>query len=358
MTIRPRTEIEEIAPIAHGGHTAAHSPDALDFSSNVNPYGPSPRVQEGLSDISIGRHPDPRATPLRKFLAEVEKLDAEQLIVGNGSMDLIQHVAVAYIRSHDRVLIAGPTFNEYTRVAAMMGAEILRVDARAEDIFAPNRDAILRRAREVNPRVLFLCNPNNPTGGLLDLEAIEYLVRACPDTLFVLDEAFIRFVPDAASGRGMLRYPNVIVLRSLTKDYALTGLRVGYAMASTAIIASLETVQPPWSVNAFAQAATVTALRDENHLIQSLAELARAKDELVNQLEKMKITVLPSRVHYFLIRVGSAKIFTQQMREQNILVRDCTSFGLPEFVRIATQRPAENARLIQAIKELKCPLER
>lgn len=350
--IHPRPEIKNIAPIEHGGHVATHPRDLLDFSANVNPYGPSPRTWDALRDIHIGQYPDPRATPLRNFLAEIEKLDAQKIIVGNGAIDLIQHIAIAFVRPGDRVLIAAPTFSEYARVATMMGAEIINVNARAENNFAIEPGALLNAARVVKPRLLFLCNPNNPTGALVELAAVENLLRACPETLVVVDEAFIRFVSTTSNARELLRYENLLVLRSLTKDYALTGLRVGYAMASPEIIATLEKVQPPWSVNSFAQAAAIAALRDESHLRDSLAALALAKHNLVNELTQLGFAIVPSPTHFFLMRVDSAKEFAAQLRAQNIWVRDGTSFGLPEYVRIATRTPAENARLIQAIKEL------
>jgi len=336
-------------PVAHGGFHSTHADDWLDFSSNVNPYGPSPRVWDALRDVPIGRHPDPRATPLRDALAERHDIDARQLIVGNGSIELIYHLAVAYLRANDRVLIVAPTFGEYAASAMMMGARRVEYRARPENDFAIDVDALVAQARALRPRVLFVCNPNNPTGTYLARDDIEKILRACDDTLVVLDEAFVRFVANAWDARDLLRYDNLLILRSLTKDYALTGLRVGYALASAAIIESLEKVQPPWSVNAFAQAATLTALDDEQHLRDSLAALARAKIALVNDLTRLGLRVVPSTTHFFLVQVESAAEFARHLRARKIVVRDGTSWGLPNFVRIATRTPEENARLVEAI---------
>ncbi len=358
MLIRPRPEVERITTIPHGGFESGRPPGLLDFSANVNPFGPSPRIWEAMREVPIDQHPDPRAAPLRNLLAEIEGLDARQILVGNGAVDLIYQVAVAYLRAGDRVLIVQPTFGEYANAAAIMGAEIVALDTRvgaqhAVPLHEINLDALQKVARESNPRVIFLCNPNNPTGTYLECQAIEQLRRACPDTLVVLDQVFVRFVADAWSSREWLPFDNLILLRSLTKDYALTGLRVGYAMASTNTIAALEKVQPPWSVNALAQAAAMAALRDEDHLRTSLAALARAKEDLVRDLTQLGMTVFPSRVHFFLMHVGSAFEFTQRLLERQILVRDGTSFGLPEFVRIAARRPSENARLVEAIAQMR-----
>lgn len=353
MPITPRPEIEKLALVAHGGFHSAHAADWIDFSSNINPYGPSPRVWDTLRDVPIGRHPDPRATPLRDVLAEMQNLSARQLIVGNGSVDLIYHLAVAYLRARDRVLIVAPTFGEYAASAAIMGAEIVEYRARPENDFAIDLAALLDQARACSPRFIFLCNPNNPTGKYLARDDIEKILRACDDALLILDEAFVRFVSDAWDARDLLRYDNLLVLRSLTKDYALTGLRVGYAMASVEIIAAIEKVQPPWSVNAFAQAATIAALRDEMYLRDSLSALARAKNDLVDDLTRGGLRVVPSATHFFLAQVESAAEFARRLRERKIVVRDGTSWGLPNFVRIATRTPEENARLLNAIGEMK-----
>jgi histidinol-phosphate aminotransferase len=361
FVLRPhaRPEIEKLAPVAHGGFHSDHQTDWIDFSSNVNPYGPSPRVWEALRNVPIGRHPDPRATPLRNALAERQGVSARQLIVGNGSIDLIYHLAVAYVRADDRVLIVAPTFGEYAASAAMMGAQIVEYRTRPENDFAIDVDAFVAHARATRPRLVFVCNPNNPTGKYLLRDDIEKIIRACNDALVVLDEAFVRFVADAWDARELLRYDNLLILRSLTKDYALTGLRVGYAIASPPIIESIEKVQPPWSVNAFAQAATLAALDDEQHLRDSLSALARAKIALVDDLTRLGLRVVPSATHFFLVQtcevsktsqVYHATEFARQLRAHKIIVRDGTSWGLPNFVRIATRTPEENAQLVAAIQ--------
>ena len=251
------------------------------------------------------------------------------------------------------MLIVAPTFGEYAASAAIMGAEIVEYRACPENDFAVDVDALLNQARRCNPRFIFLCNPNNPTGKYLAHADVERILRACPNALLILDEAFVRFVADAWDARDLLRNDNLLILRSLTKDYALTGLRVGYAMASPSIIESLEKVQPPWSVNAFAQAATVAALHDEDHLRDSLAMLACAKNDLGSDLTRLGLRVVPSATHFFLVQVPSASEFARQLRERKIIVRDGTSWSLPKFVRIATRTPKENARLVSAIEEMK-----
>ncbi len=347
--IAPRPEIEKLAPVVHGGY---HSADAarLDFSSNVNPFGPSPRVWEQMRSVVIGEHPDPRAAPLREFLAARENVKVDELIVGNGSVELIYGLALAYLRAGDRVLIVAPTFGEYAAAAKIMGAEVMEFCLREQNNFALDVDTLIPRARELKPRILFLCNPNNPTGTYVSRAAILEILRACPETLVVLDEAFVKFLPDAWRSNAEMEFENLVILRSLTKDYALTGLRVGYAMGAPAIISALEKVQPPWSVNSFAQAAAMAAMCDHEFFRESLMQLERAKLELVKGLHELGLAPLDSPLNFFLLPVPSSQEWSARLLAQGIRVRDCASYGLPHLVRIATRRPQENAALLAALK--------
>ncbi len=362
--IQPRPELEHVPSVPHGGFhcrsTLMPEPaDLLDFSANVNPFGPSPRIWDAMRTVPIEQHPDPRATPLRLFLAEHLGVEPRQLLVGNGSVDLIYHLAVAYLRTGDRVLVVEPTFGEYAAAAAMMGAEVVRYRTDPATHFALDIEAFLALARKTQPRLLFLCNPNNPTGTYLNQEAIVQILTHCPDTLCVLDEAFVRFVPTAWSLLDVLASAsNLLILRSLTKDYALTGLRVGYALSHPPIIAALEKVQPPWSVNTLAQAAAIAALQDEEYLQTTLTTLARASHALAQDLVRIRLWPLPSRTHFCLLPVPSADVWTRELYARQILVRDCSSFGLPTYIRLAARGMHDNARLVAALAEIggrRCP---
>lgn len=370
----PRLEIERIPCVTHGGfHSSLPQENLLDFSANINPFGPSPRIWDAMRQVPISQHPDPRAMPLRHALAACQGVDPAALLVGNGAVDLIYQLAVAYLRPSDQVLVVAPTFGEYAAAATMMGAAVITyptfpagghcVDGGVQCVASlpnplPNLDALLLQAQQICPRMLFICNPNNPTGTYLDRASIEAVLNACPDTLLVLDEAFVNFVAAPWCACDLLNYGNLLILRSMTKDYALTGLRLGYAIAAPEVIAALEKVQPPWSVNALALAAGMAALEDKEHLSTSLVALAEAKAELVDALVGMGLPPLPSSVHFFLLPVHSASAWQRALLQHNILVRDCMSFGLPAFIRIATQQPAVNARLLEAMlvcKEELCP---
>ncbi len=170
----------------------------------------------------------------------------------------------------------------------------------------------------------------------------------CSDAVFVVDEAYQRFaagLPSLVSAR----VSNLLVLRSLTKDYALAGLRVGYAVGSEAVIRALANVRPPWSVNALAQAAAVAALADQDHLEKTLTQLAAAKEDLARGFVSLGWDVLPSACHFFLVRIGEARTVRHRLLKRGLLVRAANSFGLPAYIRVATRRPEDNARLLAAL---------
>ncbi len=352
---QPRPELAHVPVVPHGGHhSGLPSGDLLDFSDNINPFGPSPRIWPAMQSVAIARHPDPRATPLRHALAVHNQVEPAALLVGNGAVDLIYQLCVAYLRPGDRVLIVAPTFGEYAAASTVMGAEVvLHHLQRHPTRFTLDLDKLLAEMQRLRPRLLFLCNPNNPTGTYHDRAVVETLLAHYPDTLLVLDEAFVSFVATPWHSHDLLEYANLLILRSLTKDYALTGLRVGYAMAAPEIIAALEKVQPPWSVNALAQAATLAALADQEHLQATLASLDVARDDLVRNLTNLGLAPLDSSVHFFLVPVQDATHCQRMLVSHGILVRDATSSGLPDCIRIAARQSAENAQLLAAIANVK-----
>jgi L-threonine-O-3-phosphate decarboxylase len=324
----------------------------LDFSVNSNPYGPAPAVRQALTNVPLERYPDREALALRRSLAERLGVAIDRVLVGNGTAELLWLAGLAFLRRNDRVLVVGPTFGEYERVASLMGASVETWLARPEQGFAVQPGPVAQRLGQPALRLVFVCNPNNPTGAMLPPEDIAAWAEAHPGTLFVVDEAYLAFASGLRSTltAGM---PNILIMRSMTKDYALAGLRLGYAVGQEAVIAALKQVRPAWNVNALAQAAGVAALEDETHLQQSLCALRQAKAELVGALTGLGLPPLPSAVHFFLVNVGAGSAFRRALLQHGILVRDCASFGLPAYVRIATRRPEENARLLAAIVQVK-----
>jgi histidinol-phosphate/aromatic aminotransferase/cobyric acid decarboxylase-like protein len=231
-----------------------------------------------------------------------------------------------------------------------MGATVHAWDAQADDAFAIDSEALAYLLASMQPRLVFLCRPNNPTGTMLPLDVVATLADASPATLFVIDEAYLAFAHDAPSCL-TLGLPNVLILRSMTKDDALAGLRLGYAAGHAEVIESLQRVRPAWNVNSLAQAAGLAALADQSHRQRTLALLRSACADLRRDLGALGLPPLPSTVHFFLVDVGNASIFRRRLLQRGMLVRDCASFGLPAYVRIATRQPEDNLRLLRAIRQ-------
>jgi histidinol-phosphate aminotransferase len=358
MRPEPRPELLHMPDPIHGALDFAEldrlalAPEAvLDFSVNGNPYGPSPCVREALAQVPYDRYPDREALALRRVLSAHLDVTADQLLVGNGSTELVWLVALAFVRAGDTVLLVGPTFGEYTRAAVLMGARLHQYSARRTEGFRVVPEAITPLLQQRQPRLVFLCNPNNPTGTFVAPDSIAHWAAAFPRTLFIVDEAYLTFTASAPSVLSVRR-PNMLVLRSMTKAYALAGLRLGYAIGSPDILDALRRARPPWSVNALAQAAGIAALQDTTHLAHCLTRIAQAKHDFVTGLCALELTPVPSTTHFFLVRVGNGASCRQALLQRGMLVRDCASFGLPEYVRMATRRPEENARLLTALEEL------
>ena len=360
MSLQPKPEVEKLKVCPHGGPNFAElkamgltPEEILDFSVSANPFLPPPGVKKILSTVAINRYPDSEATELRQCLSEKLGVSPHNILAGNGAVELIRLVALAYFRQGDAVLIPEPTFGEYEVACQIVGAEVVRQCARAEEGFALRIEETTNLIRQHCPRGVFICNPNNPTGQYLSRQEIEMVLDACGDSLLILDEAFIAFVDESWSSIDLIHRGNVIIVRSMTKDYALAGLRLGYAIANNEIIDSLRRVRPPWNVNVVAQKAGVIALEDADYLKWCEQKVREVKQFLTTELYRIGFTLVSSKANFFLVRVGDAKGFRTALLRHGILVRDCTSFGLPEYVRITPLTMPECQKLIATIKKLR-----
>ncbi len=355
MTPRPRPHIADLAPVYHGRVTDAElaglgltRDEVIDFSVNTNPLGPPPAAVTAARRARWTHYPDDTAAPLRRELAEREGRAEDEVIVGNGSAELIWLVALAFLDPGDAAVVVGPTFGEYARAIRVVGAVVYEERADPTSGFTVDPLAVVERVLAVAGRVVFLCNPNNPTGTLLPPSAVGALADAVPESLIVVDEAYRQFVDEPPPSASLLGRGNVVLLRSLTKDYALPGLRLGYALAPASICAALDRVRPPWSVNAVAQAAGLAALRETTHLEEARDEVRRARTYLSAALGALGLPVLPSAANYLLVRVGDARSVRAALLRRGVCVRDCTSFGLPEYVRVGLRTVPECERLVAA----------
>ncbi len=325
--------------------------EVLDFSANLNPFGPPPGIKKAMGKADITGYPDSRATRLRRLLADKLGVSEENIIVGSGSVELIRLAALAYFGRGDLVLIIEPTFGEYEVACQISGASIIK-QRRAPKSFQLDIAETTELIQQHRPKGIFIDNPNNPTGQYLSLEEFERLLDAGKNSLVVLDEAYITFVDDVWSSLNMFKGNNLLILRSMTKDYALAGLRLGYGVGGKEIISTLSRICPPWNVNAIAQQAGIVAVAAEGYLRQCQIKLKPAKSYLVAELSRLGLPPVPSAANFLLVEVGNAPKFRQELLQRRFLVRDCTSFGLPSYVRISPRTLTECRRLVRAIEEM------
>ncbi len=356
MPLQPKRCLAGLKTCPHGGINHAElkslgiEPDEiLDFSVSTNPFMPPPGIRDKMKDFAIERYPDSQANDLRQRLAERLSLTPENILVGSGTTEIIRLIALTYFRQGDPVLILEPTYGEYEVAGRIAGARPVKYRALEKDAFAPKIDKVIEIIRQRRPRAVFICNPNNPTGKYLSRADIEKVTEALGDTLLVLDEAYVTFVAKSWNPFDLTERGNLIVLRSMTKDYGLPGLRLGYAVARREIIDSLRLVLPPWNVNVIAQEIGTAVLKQEEYLRESLVKVHESRQFLTNALMRLGFTVLPSDAHYFLVKVGHAPACRRTLLKYGIMVRDCTSFGLPEYIRVSPRTLSECEKLVKAM---------
>jgi histidinol-phosphate aminotransferase len=358
--LQPRPHINTLIYCIHGGidyheiESAGISPEAiLDFSTNCNPFGPPPGLWEAISNACVDGYPDSASTGLKRALSSKLDITTENLLVGSGSTELIRLVALAYFNTGDKVLIPQPVYGEYEIACQLSGAQVITQYNPERTNFHMNVTETIDLIQRQQPKGLFLCNPNNPTGQYLSGKEVEQIVSTAARSLIILDEAYIAFTNNSWPSYYLINRGNVVILRSMTKDYALAGLRLGYAIADSSIISVLKRVQPPWSVTSISQNAGIHALKADTYLKECEVKIREAKIYLIKALSDLGLTPLPSETNFFMVKVGNAAELRKVLLKKGILVRDCTSFGLPDYIRLAPRTIPECTKLVSAIKEVR-----
>jgi histidinol-phosphate aminotransferase len=337
-------DYEEIADIGLSPH------EILDFSVNTNPFGPPPGIEKALLEATIDRYPDSNAGELVKALAKRHGISANTICVGSGSTEIIRAIATAYFSSRDVVLIPKPTYGEYEIACRLVDARVIAQPIAKYPDFQFDVQKTIALIKRHRPKGIFLCNPNNPTGRYLPEDVVRQVVAMARDSLLIIDEAYIAFTDAAWNSIRLINDSNVVIVRSMTKDCALAGLRIGYVIARPGIIAVLRRVLPPWNVNAVAQGAALFCLGIDSYLEGCGAKIHEAKEFLMKEMTEIGFPIVPSQTSFFLVKVGDATAIRQSLLRRKILVRDCTSFGLPDYIRIAPRTLSECKVLIEGMK--------
>lgn len=331
----------------------------LDFSASINPLGfPHGGLRAIRSALKrIVHYPDPDCWQLRQDLGQQCGVDPEMILVGNGSTELIHLLPrVLAIKS---ALIMGPTFEEYARALIDAGSSVQYVHARREDRFRPPLTEVLQRLSAKGPRwdAVFLCHPNNPTGRVMSRSAVRELAEAVErqKSWLIVDEAFIDYCPAQSVVSMLNNHPRMILLRSLTKFYAMPGLRIGYLVGTSKIVDRLKSRQPHWSVNSLAQEVSRAVLRDQAYATQSRTIMKTERSRVINEIRSLPgIRVFPSVANFLLLELPASTCageVTNHLASERLLVRDCSTIpGLnDQMIRVAIRTAKENRRLIASL---------
>ena len=325
----------------------------IKLASNENPLGPSPKAVEAMQQTAAQIHlyPDGNAFYLRNTIAERLGVDANQLIFGNGSNEIIEFVAHALLSPSTNIVVSQYCFAIYPIVAHLAGASCIAVPAKeyGHDLHA------MAEAITPDTRIVFVANPNNPTGTLAPHEDVLALINAVPEhTLLVMDEAYFEFLNEPLDLIPQLQEKkNLILMRTFSKIYGLAGLRVGYGIGHPEFIAALEKVRQPFNLNAMAQAAALAAIDDTAHLKATRANNAAGLKFFEEALDEMGIETVPSHANFILANVSDGSGTFQKLQERGVITRPMAGYQLPEWIRISIGTPAENQRCLNALRELR-----
>lgn len=348
-TYQPGRPIEEVARELN-----LPADSIIKVASNENPFGPSPlaiaAMQKAIAGLNL--YPDGNAFYLKQKLAAKLGIETSNLILGNGSNEIIEFVAHALLAPGDDVVVSQFCFAIYPIVAKMFGANVVTVPAKnhGHDLSA------MLRAITPKTKIIFVANPNNPTGTLAPREEVVRFVNDVPDdVLLVMDEAYIEFLNDPVDLIPLIRLgarKNLILMRTFSKIYGLAGLRIGYGIGNSEFISALEKIRQPFNINLLAQTAALAALDDEEHVRKTRANNFAGLEFFENAFRReLKLEFVSSSANFILVRVGNGQNVFEAMQKLGVIVRPMGGYQLPEWIRISIGTPQENQRCLDALKK-------
>ncbi len=336
-------------------------PEILDFSANINPLGLPAGVRQAIRDSveSFDIYPDPLCRELVAGLSNHEGVPPEWILCGNGAADLIYRTV--YAVKPKKAMVLAPTFAEYEEALNAVSCRVVRFELHESDGFQAGKG--LPEALEEDMDMLFLCNPNNPTGQLMTREFLLKIIRRCKalGILLFMDECFNEFLdePQEYSVKEFLKaFDNLIILKAFTKIYAMAGIRLGHCMtANPGLLRKIREAGQPWSVSAPAQLAGIRAMEEKNYLMKTKQLIRREREYLIPNLKEAGITVIASGANYIFVKDSCSieKPLHEMLFERGILIRNCDNYhGLgPGYYRICIKKHEQNKKLIEALREIK-----
>ncbi len=330
--------------------------DSIKLASNENDLGPSPHVLDKIKAIlnELHRYPDGSGYYLKHELAKRYRIKSSNIVLGNGSNELIDFLCRIFIRNGRNAISSSPSFLVYTKMVQITGGEnrVIPLKNSTHDL------AAIADAVDENTRLIFLDNPNNPMGTVIPKDDLDTFLAHLPDYLIVvLDEAYGEFVrpgTDWVNGISLFRkYENIVTLRTFSKAYGLAGLRIGYGIMHEEVAALCDRVRQPFNVNLPAQAGALAALKDDKHLRLTLENTWEEMINLSQKIQELGCTPFESNTNFMLIDTHrQAKVFFEAMLKRGIIVRSMDSYGFPTCIRVTIGTPEENQRFINAFAKV------
>ncbi|MDC7232412.1 MAG: histidinol-phosphate transaminase [Spirochaetales bacterium] len=325
--------------------------DVLDFSVSINPDPLPDSMIHAVRDSRICRYPDSDSLFLREKIAAFNTVDPDNILVVNGTSQGISLIVSALLNQDDTVCIVKPTYSGYEEACRLKTDNIVEIAMGPGQSFHEAVPLISSTLLKEKPALLWLCSPNNPTGSYLEEDDFDTLCRICreSETVLILDEAYVCFVSDEKRYRALKK--DVIVLRSMTKDFGIPGLRLGYLMGQPEILSRIRKWQPEWSLSAPAQDAGIAAFSAIEYFRTSWQKTIARREVLRKELKELGLNVYDSCSNFFLVEVPDTAGLKTHLWKDLILVRDCSSFNLNNFIRIGVRTDADNRKLTASIKE-------
>ncbi len=332
---------------------------AVKLASNENPLGPSPVALRVIAEQlpELARYPDGNGFTLKTALAKKHAVAIEQITLGNGSNDILELLARAFVTPEHNIIFSQHAFAVYPIVTQAVGAKAVVTAARD---WGYDLDAILA-AIDTNSRLIFIANPNNPTGTWLSHHDLEqFLARVPSHVIVVLDEAYYEYASHAVLGdnqypdgmQWLTRFPNLVVTRTFSKAYGLAGLRIGYSVSHPDVADVLNRVRQPFNVNSLALAAAEAALEDHEHLAKGLACNIAGMQQYMNTCADLNLDYIPSIGNFICVKVGEAATIYERLLREGVIVRPVANYDMPEYLRITIGTAEENDRCIAALQKV------
>ncbi len=361
MTIQAPQHIQKIAPYQGGKPITElaremhlNVEDIVKLASNENPLGISPKADYAIQEaiLEIARYPDGNSFALREAVSNKFNVSPDQIVFGNGSNDILELVARAYLSADSEVIYSQHAFAVYPLVTQAMGAKGVVVPAKD---FGHDLSAMLAAVTD-KTSLIFIANPNNPTGTLLAKDALFAFLQQVPkNVLVVLDEAYDEYLPAEHKSQAISwlnEFDNLLISRTFSKAYGLAGLRIGFGLCHAQIADMMNRVRQPFNVNSVAQAAAVASLADDDFVERSYALNQAGMAQLKQGFDQLGLSYIPSFANFISVKVGDAATINQKLLQNGVIVRPVANYEMPEYLRVSIGLFSENAKFLDVLAKI------